>query len=104
MTDADGVGRAINEACSDVVTMYIRVDTDRIVDASFKAQGCVTCIAAASVTTELAQNLSLDEARELGKTEILDVLGEIPAGKIQCSVISPTALHEAVNDFENKRS
>jgi len=104
MDDANGVGRAVNEACSDVVTMYIRVDEDRIVDASFKAQGCVACIAAASVTTELAQNLSLDEARDLGKTEILDVLGELPPGKIKCSVISPTALREAVNDFENKRS
>ena len=103
MADADGVGRAINEACSDVVTIYIRVEDGRIADASFKAQGCVACIAAASVTTELAQNLGLDDARSFNKEAVLDVLGEIPPGKMQCSFISPTALREAVQDFENKQ-
>ena len=102
MADADGVGRAINEACSDVVTMYIRVDSDRIADVSFKAQGCVACIASASVTTELAQGLTLDEARAMQKEAVLNVLGELPENKIQCSVISPAALHEAIHDFENK--
>ena len=102
MDDPDGVGRAVNEACSDVVTIYIRVKGDVVDDVSFKAQGCVACIAAASVTTELVQGKSLDDALQFKKEAILDVLGELPPVKIQCSMISPTALHEAVRDYQNK--
>jgi nitrogen fixation NifU-like protein len=102
MEHPDGVGRAVNEACSDVVTIYIRVKADVIEDVSFKAQGCVACIAAASVTTELVQGKSLEDALLFDKDRILDVLGELPPVKVQCSMISPTALHEAIHDYRNK--
>ncbi len=104
MANADGVGRAINPSCSDVVEFYIKVDAAglTVIDASFKAQGCVACIAAASVTTELVLGQSLDAALGLGKETVAKALGGVPPAKMACSMISPTALHEAIADYRKR--
>jgi nitrogen fixation NifU-like protein len=101
MEDADGVGWAVNKACSDVVRVFIRVDGDTVADCTFQAQGCVACVAAASVTTELVCGQSLDRARTLSTDEVVQALGGLPESKVQCSVISPEALHAAVRSYES---
>ena len=37
MSDADGVGVVENAACGDVMQLYLNIETDTIVEASFKA-------------------------------------------------------------------
>jgi len=104
MEDAHGVGWAVNKACSDVVRIFIRVEGDTVADCSFKAQGCVACVAAASVTTELICGQSLERARNLTKDEVVQALGGLPESKVQCSVISPEALAAAVRSYESAAS
>jgi nitrogen fixation NifU-like protein len=101
MPDASAEGRAINRACSDVVRLFIKVEDGVITDSSFQAQGCVACIAAASMTTELVRGRSLGEADTdlLGEDEVVDALGGLPAKKVECSVIAPNALRAAVQSF-----
>ncbi len=103
MDAPDGEGRAINHACSDVVRVFIRVDGDSLADCTFQAQGCAACIAAASMTTELAQGLSLASARDFDKDAVVDALGGLPESKVQCSVIAPEALRAAVRSYDSSR-
>jgi nitrogen fixation protein NifU and related proteins len=100
LSSPDGEGRAINHACSDIVRIFIQVDGDSLVDCSFQAQGCAACIAAASMTTELAKNLPLEEARTFDKDVVIDALGGLPESKVQCSVIAPEALRAAVRSYD----
>ncbi len=97
----DGEGRAINRACSDVVRIQITVVDDLLADVAFKAQGCVACVAAASMTTELARGLSVDAA-ELSREQVADALGGLPASKLDCSVIAPNALNSAIADWRSR--
>ncbi len=99
MPDANGQGRAINKACSDVVHIFVKVEDGVLSDISFKSQGCVACIAAASMTTELAMGAGVEAAYEIDKADIIDALDGMPAAKVQCSMISPTALRVAIDDF-----
>ena len=105
MPDASAEGRAINRACSDVVRLFIKVEDGVIVDSSFQAQGCVACVAAASMTTELVQGRSLkDPGHELlGEDEVVEALGGLPAKKVECSVIAPNALRAAVESFREQQ-
>lgn len=100
MANANGQGRAINKACSDVVHIYVRVEDGLVHDVSFKAQGCVACVAAASMTTELAMGQPATEMANLAKEAIADALGGLPASKMQCSMISPTALRVAIEEAQ----
>lgn len=98
MPDAGGQGHAVNPACSDHVRVFVRLDGRTVADASFQAQGCVACIAAASMTTELARGMGVQEALDLGRQAVVDALGGLPASKVECSVIAPRALALAVRD------
>ncbi len=103
MDSPDGEGRAINHACSDIVRIFVRVQDDLVADVSFQAQGCAACIAAASMTTELAQGLSLEEGRVFDKDRVVEALGGLPESKVQCSVIAPEALRAAVRSYDAAR-
>ena len=102
--DPHGSGRAINEACSDVVQIFIRVNGEELEEVTFQAQGCVACIAAASMTTLMATGLSLDDALNIDKNAIAEGLGGLPDNKMDCSLISPLALREAIYEHRNSQS
>lgn len=104
MDAPDGEGRAINHACSDVVRVFIRVEDGALSEVCFQAQGCAACIAAASMTTELAQGLALDLGRTFDKDSVVDALGGLPEAKVQCSVIAPEALRAAVRSYDASQS
>jgi len=50
MADPDGVGTVGNPACGDVMTLYIKVENDVIIDIRFKTFGCGAAIASSSRT------------------------------------------------------
>ncbi len=105
MPDASAEGRAINRACSDVVRFFIKVEDGVITDSSFQAQGCVACVAAASMTTELVKGRELAEGAGdvLDEDEVVEALGGLPAKKVECSVIAPNALRAAVASFREQQ-
>jgi nitrogen fixation NifU-like protein len=102
LPDPDGTGRAINRACSDIVRVQIKVESHRLVDVAFRAQGCVACVAAASVTTEFARSLTLEEAERVDADAVVEALGGLPEGKRECSLIAPQALRLAIADHRER--
>jgi nitrogen fixation NifU-like protein len=54
-----------NPLCGDRVTVYLRVENDRIVDASFQGSGCAIAKASASLMTDSVKGKTLDEATTL---------------------------------------
>lgn len=54
-----------NPLCGDHVTVYVRVEDDRVVDAGFEGSGCAISTASASLMTERLKGRSVAEAREL---------------------------------------
>ena len=57
--DADGVGTVGNPVCGDLMTVYIKVKDNRLVDIKFKTFGCGAAIATSSMITELAKGKQL---------------------------------------------
>ena len=101
--DADGVGTVGNPVCGDLMTIYIKVKDDRIVDLKFKTFGCGAAIATSSMTTELARGKTLDEALKITRSDVADNLGGLPPIKMHCSNLAADALHAAINDYLKKR-
>jgi len=104
MKGADGVGRASNETDGDVVVIYIRVRDERIVDVRFQTFGCAAAIASSSMFTEMIKGKTIEEALKVDKQTVADAFEEgMPANKVECSIIAPEALREAVDDYHRKR-
>lgn len=101
--DADGIGTEGNPVCGDVMKIYIKVKDDRIVDAKFKTFGCGAAIAVSSMVTEMIKGKTVDEALEISKETIADVLGGLPPQKMHCSNLGADALKKAIEDYRQKQ-
>ncbi len=101
--DPDGVGTVGNPVCGDVMSIYIKVNDDKIADIKFRTFGCGAAIATTSMTTELAKGKTLDEAMEITRAEVAEKLGGLPPVKMHCSNLATDALHEAIEDYRKKK-
>jgi nitrogen fixation NifU-like protein len=101
--EPDGVGTVGNPVCGDVMSIYIKVDDDKIEDIKFKTFGCGAAIATTSMTTELAKGKTLNEAMEITREDVADELGGLPPVKMHCSNLAADALHEAIEDYRKRK-
>lgn len=101
--NADGVGEVGNPVCGDVMTFYIRVRNDRIVEVKFKTFGCAAAIAVSSMVSEMAKGMTLDEALKITNKTVADELGGLPPQKLHCSNLGADALHKAIENFWEKK-
>jgi len=100
---ANAVGKAGNLACGDIIKIYLLVDkNDVVTDASFKTFGCVSAIAASSVTCDLIKGKTLDQALKVTNKDVINALGGLPAQKIHCSVLAQEAIGDAVKNYRKK--
>ena len=102
MTDPSvGTGMVGAPACGDVMKLQIRIKGDHIEDACFKTYGCGSAIASSSLLTEWVKGKTLQEAKEIKNTEIVEELN-LPPVKIHCSVLAEDAIKSAITDYMNK--
>jgi nitrogen fixation NifU-like protein len=57
--------RGHNPLCGDKVTIYVRVEGDRIADVSFEGRGCAISTASSSLMTEILKGKTLAEAHTI---------------------------------------
>ena len=98
--DAEGVGTEKNQVCGDTMTLYLRMEGERITGSSFQTLGCSASIAASSVITELVTGKSVGEARELTRHDIAEALDGIPPAKLHSAVLAIDALKSALDGVE----
>ena len=101
--DADGIGTVGNPVCGDLMTVYIKVKDNRLVDIKFKTFGCGAAIATSSMITELAKGKTIEEAMKITRADVADSLGGLPPIKMHCSNLAADALHAAIKDYEAKK-
>ena len=97
-----GTGLVGAPECGDVMKLQIKVNSDGIVeDAKFKTFGCGSAIAASSLATEWIKGMSINEAKEITNSEIVEELS-LPPIKIHCSVLAEDAIKAAIKDWKDK--
>jgi nitrogen fixation NifU-like protein len=74
----DAAAELGNPACGDVLRLAIKVQDGRIFEIRFRAKGCVAAMACGSAITELVRGRTIDEARELGRDELVIAVGGLP--------------------------
>jgi nitrogen fixation NifU-like protein len=100
-----GTGIVGAPECGDVMKLQIKVDpvTGRIEDARFKTFGCGSAIASSSLATEWLKGKTIDEAKDIRNTSIVEELS-LPPVKVHCSVLAEDAIKAAIKDFQDKQA
>ncbi len=98
---ADAAVEVQNPACGDILRVSVKLDAERrVVEARFKARGCVPSIACGSRLTELMQGRTPAELRQLRREEIADSLGGLPPASGHAAVLAIDALHALLRRME----
>jgi nitrogen fixation protein NifU and related proteins len=63
--DATRIQEGFNPLCGDKLTVYIKLDDERISDLSFEGSGCAISVASASLMTQQLKGKTIEEAERL---------------------------------------
>src|SRR5262245_59647347 len=101
---AVGTGVVGAPECGDVMKLQIKVNpaTGVIEDARFKTFGCGSAIASISLATEWLKGKTLEEAKAIKNTSIVEELS-LPPVKVHCSVLAEDAIKAAIKDYQTKQ-
>ena len=73
---ADLTAKGNNPLCGDRVTIFLKINDDRISEARFDARGCAISLASASMMTEMIKGKSIAEAMALFRKFLALVTGQ----------------------------
>jgi nitrogen fixation NifU-like protein len=68
MPEADSHAEGFNPLCGDRLTLFVKLDGDRISDVAFQGSGCAISVASASLLTESVKGRTIPEAERLFAT------------------------------------
>jgi nitrogen fixation NifU-like protein len=86
-----------NPFCGDEITIDLKVEDGKVVDAAFDGHGCAISQATASMLMEEVIGKTLDELKSWDKETILDMLGiEIGPVRLKCALLPLKVLKAGV--------
>lgn len=98
LEDTDGFAR-VTGPCGDTMSIWLKVNGNTIINASFMTDGCGTSIASGSMVTEMAKGKTLSEARKISQEDVLNDLGGLPEESEHCALLAANTLKEAIRDY-----
>ena len=102
MPDADAEGDYGDPSCGDYLTVYLKVQNNRVEEISYLVFGCCASIATSSMTSVLAKGKTLEEALNITEEDIVQALDGLPENKVHCSNLGVSALRSAIENYLNK--
>jgi nitrogen fixation protein NifU and related proteins len=86
-----------NPICGDTVHMFLNVEEQQITQVSYRAYGCSTSIATASIVSEFIKGKKLDELSSITRDEVTEWLGELEPAQYHCIDIGFSILTQCSN-------
>jgi nitrogen fixation protein NifU and related proteins len=118
LEDATGHSEGRNPLCGDQVSVWVKVDGDRIAEATFKGQGCAIAKASASLMTAAIAGKSKDEVNaifdhfhamvtgkeaadpSLGSLKVLGGVSKYPI-RVKCATLAWHAMKAAIDGSQD---
>jgi len=106
MEDATVVAVAGNPACGDMITFYLKISEQEVIErASFESYGCAANIATASIVTEMVKGLTLENAwKDITWKKVTEEVGGLPSVKFHCGILAVGAIKRAVRKYYEEKS
>jgi nitrogen fixation NifU-like protein len=106
MEDANVISVAGNPACGDMITFYMKINEQAIIEKiSFESYGCAANIATASIVTEMIKGLSVESAwKEVTWKKVTEEVGGLPSVKFHCGILAVGAVRRAIRKFYEQKS
>lgn len=99
MKNATLTGSGVNTTCGDHLRLFLRIEGEKVKEASWEGDGCAISTAAASVLTEEMKGKSLKHLFRLKKEDLFEWLGIDILGpaRMKCITLSLETLKTILN-------
>jgi len=97
----NGYGR-ITGPCGDTITIFLRLENNRVKEAKFQTDGCGASMICGSFAAELALEKTPDEVIDITNETILDILGGLPEEDRHCALLAANTLQAAISDWRTR--
>ena len=100
MEDATVTAVAGNPLCGDMITFYLKISNQDIIEkASFESYGCAANIATSSIVTEMIKGMKLEDAWKISWKSVAEAVGGLPSIKFHCGILAVGALKRAIRKY-----
>jgi len=100
MEDATVTAVAGNPLCGDMITFYLKINEQDIIEkASFESYGCAANIATSSIVTEMIKGMKLEDAWKISWKSVAEAVGGLPSIKFHCGILAVGALKRAIRKY-----
>jgi nitrogen fixation NifU-like protein len=101
MEDANVVAVAGNPACGDMITLYLKINEQNIIEkASFESYGCAANIATASIVTEMIKGMNLQSVwADITWKKVTEEVGGLPSVKFHCGILAVGVVKRAIRKY-----
>ena len=89
--------------CGDTMEIYLRLNGERIEEATFMTDGCGATLACGSVLTQMVTGVSLEEASEIRPKDLLSALDGLPKENVHCAELAVSTLQNAIFNWRAAR-
>jgi nitrogen fixation NifU-like protein len=105
MEDATVVAVAGNPACGDMITFYLKINDQNVIEkATFESYGCAANIATASIVTEMIKGLTLKDAwNDVTWKKVTEEVGGLPSVKFHCGILAVGAVKRAIRKYYEQK-
>jgi nitrogen fixation NifU-like protein len=97
LSDATAAAEETNPVCGDRLRLSLRIRDGRIEAARFLAYGCPATLACGSALAELIEGMSIEHARLLSRTQIVNVVGGLPTRRHHAAALAIETLRSALD-------
>ena len=105
MPNADITHSGANVTCGDYVRVYLKLDGEKIADASFEGNGCAISIAAASLLTDALKGKTIVEISIMKIDDMLELLGTtLGPARVKCGILCLETAQEGIKISQNQQS
>lgn len=102
LQSASGIGIYEDEKTNEIFKLYVKIENEAIIDASFKVYSGVLGIATMSVLTEILKNKSLEAACQIEEKELLAELGRVDSEQYYVLTDALQSVKLAIEDYRKK--
>lgn len=86
-----------NPFCGDDVTMFVKLEKERVEKIGFTGKGCAISVAGASILTEQVKGKKVTDIEKMTEGEMLELLGvAISETRKKCALLALSALQDAI--------
>lgn len=102
MENSDGYA-SVKGICGDTIAIWLRIESERIIEATYDTDGCYPSIISGKTAAQLSQGMTLEDAYQIEMADIIDAVGGLPDEFHHCAQLAVRVLREAIGYYYRHR-